>query len=123
MIIIFLSILAGIFKSAADVLDTKFCESWFRRFKGNWFIDPVLSWENKHKFDHMFGLSFIVTPFSDLWHLLYTFMIICLISIGPFYTSLTSFDVSIIWNNIFTCILCAGSYCIGFEITYFFLLT
>jgi hypothetical protein len=117
MILIILSVLAGVLKSMADVLHTKFDQSWFKRCKGNSFIDPSISWKNKHKFDNMFGLSLIVAPYSDLWHLCYTLMILCLLTIAPFYHPFEYL------GNFWSVAFLYGCYGVGFEITYFTLIS
>jgi hypothetical protein len=123
MIILLFAGLAGLFKSIADVLDFNFNESKLFRYTDNHYINPEYSWKNKHKFEHMFGLIYLITPFSDAWHLCYTLMISSLICIGPFYTTLLSFNVSTVMNNVFTCMLIALTYGVCFEVTKKYLLT
>ena len=52
-----------------------FNDSWFKRFKGNKFIDPQVSWVNKGNMNTF--LYFIIVPFSDLFHLLGTLILCC----------------------------------------------
>lgn len=85
MIIFLFAFLAGFLKSLADTLRVpeKFLSSIFAKYSGHRFIDPQSSWVNKYILGYW--LSFIIAPFSDLWHLCYTFMILFLLLIAPWY--------------------------------------
>jgi hypothetical protein len=115
IISILLAILAGFFKANADILDFRFKDSWYNRFKWNQYIDPEVSHLNKDNFK--WPWNFIFAPFSDLWHLCYTLMIISLLCIGPFYQIFGFFTNDIV-GNWYTCLILAIGYCAGFESTY-----
>lgn len=108
--IILLSVLVGFFKACADILDFRFKDSWFNRFKWNQYIDPEVSHLNKEGLK--FPWSFLLTPFSDLWHLSYTLMIYCFLLMLPFYST---FEYM---NDFQTLVILYVSYGVGFEITY-----
>lgn len=75
-LIIPLIILAGFFKITGDIIRTKetFNDSWFKKFKGNNYIDPELSWKNKWKYG-ILGYP-ILSMFGDLCHTMYTLSIL-----------------------------------------------
>jgi len=64
-----------------------FNDSWFKKFKGNWFIDPQISWINKGNMNTF--LYFIVVSFSDLFHLLGTLILGCFFVIIFFFHNIT----------------------------------
>lgn len=80
MIHYFLISLAGFFWITRDIIRVPetFNDSWFKQFAGNQFIDPQVSWINQYKYGEI--LSFVISAFSDLFHVLGTAIILIFVT-------------------------------------------
>jgi len=84
-LIIFFSGFIWITRDIIRVSET-FNDSWFKQFKGHWYIDPQVSWVNKGNY-HML-LYPILSMFGDLFHtlgtvLLFNFFVLIFICQNP----------------------------------------
>jgi hypothetical protein len=75
MIILFLIFISGFIKITADIIRVPLImqDSWWKRYIGNKYIDPQISWVNKG--DYHIILYPILSMFGDLWHTLYSIFI------------------------------------------------
>jgi hypothetical protein len=103
MIIFLFVFIAGFLKSIADTIrvPAKFHSSIFKKWNGNKYIDPEASWLNKYILGDF--MSVFIAPFSDVWHLCYTGMILLLFLCAPwYYNALPMYDLHIFWLHFIT---------------------
>ncbi len=86
---IILMMIAGMFNACMDVLRYRFKISIFKNWKGQDWIDPSLSWDNKWRPTTKFGdfiMSTILVWVTDMWHFVKMLMLLCISFAIVFYS-------------------------------------
>lgn len=105
-----LIILAGVFNATMDVLKYRFKTSIFKDWKGQNWVNPVISWHTKWEIDKkIFGrqinivdklFSTVLVWVTDMWHFVKMSMLVCIMYSIVLYQPLTQYmllDVIILY--------------------------